>query len=92
LAKDWENLNRTALAFLKLASIRLMLRKPCNPRSKFADGLGAFHCKRQCGNPPSADGPHELRTPFLDLTPPLHQRLQFLACRSDAGILSIKLR
>ncbi|MCP4206295.1 MAG: IS5 family transposase, partial [Shimia sp.] len=27
LAKDWENLNRNALAFLKLASIRLMLRK-----------------------------------------------------------------
>ena len=31
LAKDWENLNRTALAFLKLASIRLMLRRLCNP-------------------------------------------------------------
>ncbi len=31
LAKDWENLNHTALAFLKLASIRLMLRKLCNP-------------------------------------------------------------
>jgi putative transposase len=31
LAKDWENLNRNALAFLKLASIRLMLRKLCNP-------------------------------------------------------------
>jgi transposase len=31
LAKDWENLNRTALTFLKLASIRLMLRKLCNP-------------------------------------------------------------
>ncbi|HEV2041581.1 MAG TPA: IS5 family transposase [Casimicrobiaceae bacterium] len=31
LAKDWENLNRTALAFLRLASIRLMLRKLCNP-------------------------------------------------------------
>ncbi len=30
LAKDWENLNRTALAFLRLASIRLMLRKLCN--------------------------------------------------------------
>ena len=28
LAKDWENLNRKALAFLRLASIRLMLRKP----------------------------------------------------------------
>jgi hypothetical protein len=26
-----ENLNRTALAFLRLASIRLMLRKLCNP-------------------------------------------------------------
>jgi transposase len=31
LAKDWENLNRTSLAFLKFASIRLMLRKLCNP-------------------------------------------------------------
>jgi putative transposase len=31
LAKDFENLTRTALAFLKLASIRLMLRKLCNP-------------------------------------------------------------
>ena len=31
LAKDWENLNRKALTFLRLASIRLMLRKLCNP-------------------------------------------------------------
>ena len=31
LAKDWECLNHKALAFLKLASIRLMLRKLCNP-------------------------------------------------------------
>jgi len=31
LTKDWENLNRKALAFLRLASIRLMLRKLCNP-------------------------------------------------------------
>ena len=31
LAKDWENLTENALAFLKLASIRLMLRKLCNP-------------------------------------------------------------
>ena len=31
LAKDWENLNRNALAFLRIASIRLMLRKLCNP-------------------------------------------------------------
>ena len=31
LAKDWECLNRKALAFVKLASIRLMLRKLCNP-------------------------------------------------------------
>ena len=29
--KDWENLNRKALAFLRLASIRLMLRRLCNP-------------------------------------------------------------
>jgi putative transposase len=31
LAKDWENKTRNALAFLTLASIRLMLRKLCNP-------------------------------------------------------------
>ena len=31
LTRDWENLNRRALAFLRLASIRLMLRKLCNP-------------------------------------------------------------
>jgi transposase len=30
LAKDFENLNRIALAFIKLASIRLMLRKLSN--------------------------------------------------------------
>jgi transposase len=30
LAKDWENRTRNALAFLQLASIRLMLRKLCN--------------------------------------------------------------
>jgi transposase len=30
LAKDWECLNRTALAFLRLASIRCMVRKLCN--------------------------------------------------------------
>jgi len=29
LAKDWENLNRSAATFLRLASIRLMLRKLC---------------------------------------------------------------
>lgn len=31
LAKDFERLNRQALTFLRLASIRLMLRKLCNP-------------------------------------------------------------
>ena len=31
LAKDWECLDRKALAFLRLASIRIMLRKLCNP-------------------------------------------------------------
>jgi transposase len=31
LARDWECLNHKALAFLRLASIRLMLRKLCNP-------------------------------------------------------------
>jgi transposase len=32
LAKDWECLTHKALAFLHLASIRLMSRKLCNPR------------------------------------------------------------
>ena len=31
LAKDWENRNHNARAFLRLASIRLMLRRLCNP-------------------------------------------------------------
>ena len=31
LARDWENFNQKALAFLRLSSIRLMLRKLCNP-------------------------------------------------------------
>ena len=31
LARDWERFNRKALAFLHLASIRLMTRKLCNP-------------------------------------------------------------
>jgi putative transposase len=31
LAKDWENLNLTGLIFLRFASVRLMLRRLCNP-------------------------------------------------------------
>jgi transposase len=31
LAKDWECLNRKGRAFLRLPSIRLMMRKLCNP-------------------------------------------------------------
>lgn len=31
LAKDWECLNAKGLAFIKLASIRLMIRRLCNP-------------------------------------------------------------
>jgi Transposase DDE domain len=31
LAKDFENITDNALAFLRLASIRLMLRRLCNP-------------------------------------------------------------
>ena len=30
LVKDWENLHRKALAFMRLATIRLMLRRLCN--------------------------------------------------------------
>jgi transposase len=32
LAKDFENLNHNAIAFIRLASIRLMLRKLCNSK------------------------------------------------------------
>jgi transposase len=32
LAKDFENLTRTALAFIRLASIRLMMRKLSNSK------------------------------------------------------------
>jgi transposase len=32
LAKDWECLNRSALAFLRWASVRMMLRKLCQIR------------------------------------------------------------
>ena len=31
LAKDFENLTRIAMSFVKLASIRFMLRRLCNP-------------------------------------------------------------
>ena len=31
LAKDWERLNQNALAFLRWASIRLMVRRLCKP-------------------------------------------------------------
>jgi len=31
LTKDFENLTRMAMAFIRLASIRLMLRRLCNP-------------------------------------------------------------
>ena len=33
LAKDWERMNRNALAFLRWASIRVMLRKLCKIRN-----------------------------------------------------------
>ncbi len=39
LAKDWECLNRKALAFLRLASIRLMLRKLCQKTVMIPDIL-----------------------------------------------------
>jgi transposase len=32
LAKDWETLTRNALAYVRLASIRLMLRRLSQPR------------------------------------------------------------
>ena len=41
LAKDFENLNRTAMAFLRLASIRLMLRRLCKT-ANFSDRLSDY--------------------------------------------------
>ena len=41
LAKDWECLNRKALAFLRLASIRLMLRKLCLKKTGYGQTLRA---------------------------------------------------
>ena len=32
LAKDWENLSRNGIAFLRMASIRLTVRKLCNTK------------------------------------------------------------
>jgi transposase len=39
LAKDFENLHRSALAYIRLASIRLMVRKLCNSNGSFSDRL-----------------------------------------------------
>jgi hypothetical protein len=39
LAKDWENLNRNVLAFLKLASIRLIVTEALQSLIKSSDGL-----------------------------------------------------
>jgi transposase len=39
LAKDWENLNAKARAFLLLASIRLMVRRLCQVLELFSDRL-----------------------------------------------------
>ncbi len=51
LAKDYENLNRTALAFIRLASIRLMLRRIpryCDPSytSRTDSQRGGAECPR----------------------------------------------
>lgn len=46
LAKDFENLSRNALAFLKLASIRLMLRRLCSNGTVRNSVRGAMMMKR----------------------------------------------
>src|SRR5262249_4865970 len=51
LAKDWENLNRNALAFLRLASIRLMLPKLCNPASCFRADSSTDPEQTRCNAP-----------------------------------------
>jgi transposase len=48
LAKEWENLNRKAPAFPRLASVRLMLRRICNPaRSSTTDSKYIAHLGRK---------------------------------------------
>ena len=58
LAKDWENLNQKALAFLRLASIRLMLRKLCIHALMFRTDLSSENraCweRWQCSQPPQS--------------------------------------
>jgi transposase len=53
LAKDWENLNRKALAFLRLASIRLMLSvcpgTSCSSESFVIQGWRSDLKGRPCG-------------------------------------------
>ena len=49
LAKDWQNLNRNALGFLKRASIRLMLRKLCSPSGSLRTDSKAEICLGKIG-------------------------------------------
>lgn len=51
LAKDWENLNRMERAFLRLASIRLMLRKLCNPVSSLRTASQTIWHWEEVGSP-----------------------------------------
>src|SRR5580704_10697048 len=54
LAKDFENLTRNALAFLRLASIRLMLRKLCNQWLTFRTDSQGRAAKKSGAPRPSA--------------------------------------
>src|SRR5216683_1845876 len=58
LAKDWECLNREALAFLRLASIRLMLRKLCQ-KSMIPDRLCGNSCSLQSRASSPLHGAHQ---------------------------------
>jgi hypothetical protein len=77
LAKDWESLNRKALAFLRLASIRLMLRKAMQSPMKFPDRLQGrstrrFFCGRNGHHCWQTSTPNE-RTEF-----PLHAGVSYV--------------
>src|ERR1035437_864259 len=64
LAKDWENLNRKALAFLRLASIRLMLESYAIPNDLSGQTLRVF-AEQPCRLAVS-DVPEELSPIFGD--------------------------
>jgi len=61
LSKDWECLNRNALAFLRWASVRMMLRRLCQRHYDLGRTLTPFRpassAPHPADNPPSSSSP-----------------------------------